>query len=223
MSQTTNSEEKKVAPSFRQQEPTVSDGTATVPAYAVALGFTGPELANFGTGQVSFEAVMPVSEAAELFAKICTTLRVPSQNQQRLIFFNSMIEYFIVNGTSPKQKPSTDIIIAGKKYSASDILAIIGPHLRRFARAYADRAYDLLRSKPSLAQELAVKRGWDIQLKYLCFDFSLFVTNLPPAVADAIRRQSIITIRGSNKRAEQTFELEREQVIAGKEAVQQFD
>jgi len=183
-----------------QKSGTDDSNLAAVDPIMAACGFNATEANNLNTGSVSAESVMPPKKVEAALNAIYKQLGVPMDNTSRILFLNTLLKYFIINGTSSKARPNTNITVQGRSYDVGVILGILDRDLRRFARAFANQAHRLLKADSTLANELVKRRGWPQNLADYCFDFSLFCSHLTPGEATAIRIASARTIDTSTKK-----------------------
>jgi len=103
------------------------------------------------------------------------------------VFKVSILKYLMRNGTS-SQSIHTAEIQAGTNIVSTHILDVqLGDRVRRWARAYADAAREILYIDHSFRLELAAAAGVSPDFGHLAFDFADYCSKLSKLDRDALK------------------------------------
>jgi len=123
-----------------------------------------------GQDDVQTEGELPEKECNATWSILYDLYGVTVPNDQ-IDFVRGTLRYFIANGTSSRTAPARYIIAGEKAYPAKVLYGYVNPNIRRFARAHADMAREILEEDPVLSADQASRTGM-FRFPYLAFDFA---------------------------------------------------
>lgn len=116
---------------------------------------------------------------------------------EKTVQVNNVIVYFITNGSSPRGNYTGFFTVGGRKLKVSVIREVLGDQVRKFARAHADMAKEILDNHEPLRRRQAVEYGFTTSMGNVAFDFADYCSGLSHDQMKAIRVAKRRMIAGS--------------------------